>query len=182
MNDRIKLIIESRNLTASKFADEVGVQASSISHILSGRNKPSLEFIQKILYAYPDINYEWLISGKGTMHKEISHPTEHKEAAEAPQEAVNDLFTSSVSPEVNKEKTEKLEDIKDDNNVDNSLKEDENKEVNEVFVEKIQSIKKEKEELPIINKDESSFNKNSAKEVDKVIILYKDKSFDIYQD
>tara|TARA_R110002073_G_scaffold93602_1_gene218462 strand:+ start:537 stop:923 length:387 start_codon:yes stop_codon:yes gene_type:complete len=50
-------------LNASSFAEEIGVQASSVSHILSGRNKPSLEFIQKVLLRYPKVDANWLING-----------------------------------------------------------------------------------------------------------------------
>ena len=57
------------NLTATKFADEIGVQRSSISHILSGRNNPSYEFIQKILLRYKNLSAEWLITGSGNMLK-----------------------------------------------------------------------------------------------------------------
>ncbi|MCF8296814.1 MAG: helix-turn-helix domain-containing protein [Saprospiraceae bacterium] len=67
MIDRLKKIIAENGLTSSKFADEIDVQRSSISHILSGRNKPSLEFVQKILKRFPEINSEWLLSGNGKM-------------------------------------------------------------------------------------------------------------------
>ena len=69
MNDRILLILKYKNISAAKLADDIDVQRSSISHILSERNKPSLEFIQKILKKYPEISPEWLISGKGPMLK-----------------------------------------------------------------------------------------------------------------
>jgi len=67
MVDRFLLILKAKNITASKFADVVGVQRSSVSHILSGRNNPSLDVIQKILKRFPDISSEWLLSGKGPM-------------------------------------------------------------------------------------------------------------------
>ncbi len=67
MLERINLIIKTKNLSASQFADRVGVQRSSVSHVLSGRNKPSLEFIQKVLNKFPDIRSEWLLFGKGSM-------------------------------------------------------------------------------------------------------------------
>ncbi|MFN8134532.1 MAG: helix-turn-helix transcriptional regulator [Bacteroidales bacterium] len=69
MKDRITLLIKAKNLTAAQFADEIGVQKSSISHILSGRNNASLDFIQKILVSYPDVNMEWLMFGKGPIFK-----------------------------------------------------------------------------------------------------------------
>jgi|AntAceMinimDraft_17_1070374.scaffolds.fasta_scaffold02919_3 transcriptional regulator with XRE-family HTH domain len=69
MINRISLIIKTKNLTASKFADKIGVQRSSISHILSGRNKPGLELIQKTLKNFPEISSDWLISGLGEMNK-----------------------------------------------------------------------------------------------------------------
>jgi transcriptional regulator with XRE-family HTH domain len=50
-------------LSAAAFADIIGVQRSSISHILSERNKPSLDFILKILHAYPSVSSEWLLKG-----------------------------------------------------------------------------------------------------------------------
>jgi transcriptional regulator with XRE-family HTH domain len=70
MLSRVKQIIEIHNLTPSRFADHIGVPRSTISHILSGRNKPSLEVVQKILEAFPEIKADWLVQGKGTLTKE----------------------------------------------------------------------------------------------------------------
>jgi transcriptional regulator with XRE-family HTH domain len=69
MKDQLIKIMETEGITPAKFADEIGVQRSSISHILSGRNKPSYDFIIKILERYQGINVEWLMTGKGTMIK-----------------------------------------------------------------------------------------------------------------
>jgi transcriptional regulator with XRE-family HTH domain len=71
MKDQLLRIMESEAMTPAKFADEIGVQRSSISHILSGRNKPSYDFIIKILNRFSGINAEWLITGKGSMIKSI---------------------------------------------------------------------------------------------------------------
>ena len=76
--DRFKYLMKINNLTAAAFADEIGVQRSSISHILSGRNKPSLEFIQKILNHYPKVDANWLINGKNSPSL---HQTSHKKEA-----------------------------------------------------------------------------------------------------
>ncbi|MFT3738994.1 MAG: helix-turn-helix transcriptional regulator [Breznakibacter sp.] len=69
MKDRIQRIIARENLTASKFADIIGVQRSSVSHILSGRNNPGLDFLNKILQHFPHISGDWLITGQGSMIK-----------------------------------------------------------------------------------------------------------------
>jgi len=68
MKDRILKFLNNKQLSATKLADNIGVQRSSISHILSGRNKPSFDFIEKILVSYPELNAQWLITGKGEMY------------------------------------------------------------------------------------------------------------------
>jgi transcriptional regulator with XRE-family HTH domain len=67
--NRLKEVIEYYQFSASSFADKVGVQRSSISHILSGRNKPSLDFILKITTELQDVDINWLLKGKGTFPK-----------------------------------------------------------------------------------------------------------------
>ncbi len=64
IGERLRYIIKLHQLTASSFAEKIGVQPSSISHILSGRNKPSIDFIQKVLEHFPKVDAAWLISGK----------------------------------------------------------------------------------------------------------------------
>ena len=61
---RIEKIRNNHKLTAASFATKIGVQRSAMSHILSGRNKPSLDFLIKIYDAFDDINLEWLILGE----------------------------------------------------------------------------------------------------------------------
>lgn len=65
LKERINQIIEYYSLTPSKFADLIGVQRSNISHILAGRNKPSLDFVLKVLEQFPSIESDWLIRGVG---------------------------------------------------------------------------------------------------------------------
>ena len=59
--------MESERLKSSQLADNIGVNRATISHILSGRNKPSIDFLQKLLSAYPNLNANWLITGIGYM-------------------------------------------------------------------------------------------------------------------
>jgi transcriptional regulator with XRE-family HTH domain len=73
MVERILELLKSKNLTPSQFADEIGIQRSGISHLISGRNKPSLELIMKILKRFPDVSPDYLLygtSGGGTNLKE----------------------------------------------------------------------------------------------------------------
>lgn len=69
MKDRILKFINKEGVSPAHFADEIGVQRSSVSHILSGRNNPSFDFIQKILQRYKNLNAEWLIMGVGDIYK-----------------------------------------------------------------------------------------------------------------
>ena len=69
MHNRLKQFLTMENISPARFAEELGIQRSGISHLLSGRNKPSFEFLQKMMSAYPDLNAEWLILGKGRPFK-----------------------------------------------------------------------------------------------------------------
>jgi len=66
---RLEILLDYYSLSASVFADKIGVQRSSLSHLLSGRNKPSLDFILKIIEVFPDVDLYWILNGKGTFPK-----------------------------------------------------------------------------------------------------------------
>lgn len=67
MKDRIAHIMKAKNLKASDFANVLGIQPSGVSHILAGRNQPSLDFVKKIKESFPEYNLDWIIFGKGPM-------------------------------------------------------------------------------------------------------------------
>jgi len=96
-------LLNTEGLSASKFADIIGVQRSSMSHILSGRNNPSLDFIQKIMRSFPHVSGDWLISGSGEM-------TKNQASASLFQEVINDEnptpYPSSQPPKLKKEVVE----------------------------------------------------------------------------
>ncbi len=69
MKDRLEAILKHEKISPSKLADIIGVQRSGISHIMSGRNKPGLDFLSKLLNHFPHINGDWLITGQGPMLK-----------------------------------------------------------------------------------------------------------------
>lgn len=69
MHDRLQQFLNMENLSPARFAEKMGIQRSGVSHLLSGRNKPSFEFLQRMMTTFPDINYEWLVLGKGRPYK-----------------------------------------------------------------------------------------------------------------
>jgi transcriptional regulator with XRE-family HTH domain len=71
MKERLQEFLRSENKSSAQFAEEIGVQPSGISHILSGRNKPSLDFVLKMLEKYKFLSTEWLLFGKGSMYKDL---------------------------------------------------------------------------------------------------------------
>ena len=71
MINRINLILRAKNITAQQFAEEIGIQPSGMSHIMSGRNNPSLEFVNKVIRRYPEIDANWLLLGKGQMYGQL---------------------------------------------------------------------------------------------------------------
>jgi transcriptional regulator with XRE-family HTH domain len=71
MEKQLNELMEYFRLSPAQFADKIGVQRSSISHILSGRNKPSYDFLQKITNAFKNVDANWLLNGVGTIEKKL---------------------------------------------------------------------------------------------------------------
>lgn len=70
MKDRIKLIMQSERLTTTRFAEILGIQPSAVSHLVSGRNKPGCDLIQRVLRQFPRVNPEWFILGVGSPYRD----------------------------------------------------------------------------------------------------------------
>ena len=148
MKDRILAIIQEEEMTNARFAQEIGVQSSSISHITSGRNKPSIDLITKILNRFPGISAEWLLQGKGKMYK-FQNEEQNVNPAVVPR-TQPDLFSATQSPVVNTNRA------------------------NEPVAEP---------EMPSGNISDESvpYGIKPGKRVEKVIVLYSDKSFSEYK-
>ncbi len=86
--------MEYYDLSAASFADKIDVGRSSISHLLSGRNKPSLDFVMKIINAFPEVELYWLLNGKGDFPAKES-TTSSVNSEKAPSAPSNNLFTES---------------------------------------------------------------------------------------
>lgn len=75
MQERFKQLLKEKNLTAARFAELIQVNASAMSHILNGRNKPGFDVLEKIVQAFPDVNLNWLISGQGNIYNSVPQNT-----------------------------------------------------------------------------------------------------------
>lgn len=69
IESRLRQFLQMEELSPAKFADSIGIQRSGISHLLAGRNKPSYDFITKMLSAFPELSADWLLTGKGKPYK-----------------------------------------------------------------------------------------------------------------
>lgn len=84
MNTRLKQFLAAENISQSQFADTIKVVRASVSHVLSGRNNPSYEFMRAIMLSYPHLNMEWLMLGKGRMYKDAPAAAPAPEPAQIP--------------------------------------------------------------------------------------------------
>lgn len=71
--ERIEEVMEAEKLNATQFAAEIGIQGSTLSHILNGRNNPSLDVLKRILDRFRTISSDWLILGIGSMYRQIAN-------------------------------------------------------------------------------------------------------------
>ena len=148
MEQRLQLFLQMEQLSQSQFADKMGIQRSGVTHLLSGRNKPSFEFITRMLQAFPTLNAEWLILGKGKPYKNAAEAPSEAAPAVAetiPEEA--DLF----SPAIQFQPTEDTETINFSNDVQSTETEE----------------KEPKQHLP-----------NHPKAIKSVLILYEDGTYE----
>ncbi len=152
------------NLSPSVFADTIGVKRASVSHILSGRNNPSLDFVQKILAKYPALNPDWILSGSGNIWREGEKP--------ANATANNIATKSGEAPELARlfDEMEEEKDLSTESMVSKSV---------DTKQEKGRIGSKEKSrEIPVKVETPSK----SGKKAVKVIILYNDNTFEAFTD
>ena len=99
---RLQKVIDYYGESASSFAEKIGVQRSSISHILSGRNKPSLDFVLKVLSVFPEVELYWLMNGKGifpaTPHSvQHSKTVKKKKSEKTTSTSIPDISSTPIS-------------------------------------------------------------------------------------
>ncbi|MEI6348451.1 MAG: helix-turn-helix transcriptional regulator [Bacteroidota bacterium] len=204
MVNRILKILKEENLTASQFADIVEVQRSSMSHILSGRNNPSLDFVNKILKTFPKINTDWLMFGTGNMYDQkvdnIKTPvleddiTQKKESKGFSDSATLDLFGEfGVQPAKGEEDSVKPETIISENYENMVRSEDpapylrtaiksDNYDTKTPNLASLESnISSQPANNPkIIQPEADVVPTQKKKEIERIVIFYTDKTFSIH--
>lgn len=153
MEVRIRKFIEYKGISPSELADTIGVQRSNVTHVLKGRNKPSFQFIEKLLQIYPEINAKWLLLGEGKMIEGNTKPTTLFDTVSVPVD----------SPIISEKRTEV-------------------EEINDLFSQKAKDpvlpppvIEKEKLENELYD---SFFG--SEKPIERLIVFFKDQTFKVY--
>jgi transcriptional regulator with XRE-family HTH domain len=158
MQTRLQQLLDCANLAPARFAEIVGVQRSAVSHILSGRNNPSLDFIRKILENFPYLNSDWLITGNGEMFKnneiQKSAPTVPATEQKSLFEPQN-VFTDEDPPQYG-----------------NIPEKQEKNELNKQIVPPVVEVKPEKHEVVIPS--------IPAKVVERIVIFHNDGTFKEY--
>lgn len=104
---RLQKVIDFYGETASSFAEKIGVQRSSISHILSGRNKPSLDFVLKVLSSFPEVELYWLMNGKGQFPSE-KNKNQDLQVSEVRNETLPNVATKSKILETSDKTIERI--------------------------------------------------------------------------
>lgn len=162
MKDRITEFLVKENISPAEFADKIGVQRSSVSHVLNGRNYPGASFLQKMLTSYRSLNPRWLLLGEGSM-MDIKKPVEEPS-----------LFSNTLIGEVIVEKKQHL--LKNENppvDGNNNFSEKIEREIETISPKT--NIKDTKTDLNVI------LDKIiDSKEIEKIVLFYHDKTFSVY--
>lgn len=93
MNTRLQQFLAAENITQAQFADSINVARAGVSHIIAGRNKPGYDFIVNTIRRYPDLNIEWLMTGKGKMYKSASPSVQPQDVIQDAAPALDNLFS-----------------------------------------------------------------------------------------
>ncbi len=162
IKERIQKIIDIEDISSSKFAEKINVQRATISHVLNGRNMPSLDVVTKILLTFDTLNSDWLLFGKGAMYKKAKQVPATLFDDEATNLDTKDKTETSIElekpeapPEEQNEDTEKTELVEED-------------------------IKSEIKNIPNISSSENMPQPKPMVEAEKIILLNSDRTFTEY--
>lgn len=197
MVERINLLLQAKNITARQFAEEIGIQPSGMSHILSGRNNPSLDFVMKVMKRWPEVNINWLMFDKGEMFASL--PLNVTSTKASPVTSVSNTSAQAVEPDLfsqfdvsDFETPTKVEDQKTDEpaNISDLAESIQDNRIDAARVgestEKLQLDENRINETPSPvahvhrNLVASTNIATSVKKISKIVVLYDDHSFAEY--
>jgi transcriptional regulator with XRE-family HTH domain len=111
IQERVQLVMKMHNLSSAAFADKIGVQRSNISHILSGRNKPSIDMLEKILLNFSRVNAHWLITGVMPVNTAAIEDSTKEDSVNIKSEMQGDLFRTESKAKTEDENENEVEKI-----------------------------------------------------------------------
>lgn len=192
MKERIVQFLLSEKISPAEFADKIGVQRSSMSHILNGRNHPSAAFLQKMLLVYPLLNPRWLMVGVGSMNTDASDPKVSSD--------INSTEAMLEDPSSNEEQTNEIEKSAQNQSIKipSDAKAPDKKDFAEIGVntqinvplvsqhprKEILSGQSEvaEDENLTSNQILPTFDQSTDKrEIEQILFFYKDKTFTVYR-
>lgn len=193
MKDRIKKIQEYSGLSLGVFASRTGIKSASLSHILNGRNNPSLDVVMKIHETFPEVSWEWMLYGTGSMLNGGSSNTIENKPFTAPSNTSSNRTIFDNDSAQSDDEPEDLNDLEDDNIDDeytNVASIESSKTIEEPASKPVETIvTPQKSETEIIDsflksdlyKNMMEANtKTKEKSVKKIIVLYDDETFAEY--
>ncbi|HPE40132.1 MAG TPA: helix-turn-helix transcriptional regulator [Bacteroidales bacterium] len=173
MVDRIKQVMEFSGLTPAQFATEIGINRSGLTHLFSGRNQPSLDLVKKILVTFPQIKTEWLMMGMGSMLKDDTEIV--KESIKPVQVMEPDLFTTMDTNTIEEKKSVVSVEANETINVPPKETSSYN-----IPTRPIENNQREVKNQPPYSGIDQIFDSGAAKKVKKIVLLFEDNSFEIY--
>ena len=105
---RLQMILDFYGLSATSFSEKMTVNRSTISHLLSGRNKPSLEFVMKILHNFPEVELYWLLNGKGSFPSDLKTENTSQEHTSDNNLGNDTIHTVNLDEKTSDSKIEKI--------------------------------------------------------------------------
>ena len=157
---RIELVMNQEGLFAKEFSEQLGVQRSSISHLITGRNKPSIDFIQKFIVAFPRYNLLWLISGEGAMK------LDSKVAQSNETKTTNKLIQHSLFEQ---------NDIKENSNIEKIAPKPN-------IVPPFEKPAEPKVLLETVNKSQETNLDQKSTDIERIVIFFRDGTFKTYSE
>ena len=159
--ERIEQVMKQADMNARQFASVIDINGSTLSHVLNGRNNPSLDIMQKVLNAFPDISSEWLILGKGSMWRQKNNSQQPTLFDSEEQNTLEPITSVQKTEEKNETKNEDIQTKQEEN----PLIEQNSSTTPPELAEKIQSS-------PIIIQ-----NIPAQKSIAKIIVYFSDNTF-----